>query len=283
MLADTSMVTMKMLSNHKGISLVVLLVAITLISILGVSFVSLMTSKQKSFLHQVDSYRALNIAHAGIEYAIRFASDGLDNNGNSIFFSNPNLSTTGKSLGGGAFAINYTYNQAINNDFLTIMGTYKGSSRTIRLSRFRRYISPITLIPNDAPRFDPANSSQVIVPVICNNEVALAVSRVDISVNASNIYLKVMRSGVNLFDYDSSAYPECGTPICKINDAPQEQRILLSGSMVRFDLLPGNQHSQDEMGYYVLQFSSTAPAGQYRIDFYTSLPNGNPFTIRFSL
>ena len=67
---------MKTLSNNKGISLVVLIVAMTLIAILGTSFVSLMSSKQKGFLSQIDSYRALNIANAGVEYAIRYVSDG---------------------------------------------------------------------------------------------------------------------------------------------------------------------------------------------------------------
>ena len=89
------MVTMKILFNNKGISLVILLVAMTLITILGTSFVSLMSSKQKGFLYQIDSYRALNIANAGVEYAIRFASDGLD----TLGFLNPALTTTERNLG----------------------------------------------------------------------------------------------------------------------------------------------------------------------------------------
>lgn len=77
MLVDVSMVIMKMLFNNKGISLVILLIAMTLIAVLGTSFVSLMSAKQKSFLHQIDSYRALNIANAGVEYANRYIGDNI--------------------------------------------------------------------------------------------------------------------------------------------------------------------------------------------------------------
>ena len=66
------MVIMKTLSNNRGVALIVLIVAMTLIAILGTSFVSLMGSKQKGFLYQIDSYRALNLANAGVEYAIRY-------------------------------------------------------------------------------------------------------------------------------------------------------------------------------------------------------------------
>ncbi|OPY00795.1 MAG: hypothetical protein A4E58_00006 [Syntrophorhabdus sp. PtaB.Bin006] len=274
---------MKTLSNSRGISLVVLIVAMTLIMILGVSFVSIMASKQKGFLYQVDSYRALNIANAGVEYAIRCASDGLDSNGNSIFFSDQGLSTLGRSLGGGTFSINYAYSQTIDADLLTATGTYGTSSRQVRLSRFRRYLSPITLVPGNQARVDQGDSSQVLVPVICN-EGPLIISRLDVTVSASNVYLKVMRAGVNLFDYNSSIYPECGAAICKINDAPNEQRILFNGGTVRFDLLSAaSQHNQDEVSVYVLKFSGSAPMGQYRIDFFTSFPNGNPFSVIFSL
>jgi len=114
---------MKTLSNSRGISLVILIVAMTLITILGVSFVSIMASKQKGVLYQIDSYRALNIANAGVEFAIRYASDGLDSNGNSVLFSDQGLSTLGRNLGGGTFGINYAYSQTINEDRLIVTGT----------------------------------------------------------------------------------------------------------------------------------------------------------------
>lgn len=277
MLVDVSMVIMKMLFNNKGISLVILLVAMTLISVLGASFVSLMSSKQKSFLHQIDSYRALNIANAGVEYAIRFASDGAD----TLGFSNPAL-TTERSLGGGSFSISYIYNQTISNDLLSVTGTYNGSSREARLLRFRRYINPLTLVPDSAltnrPRLD---NNDAVVPVITNNENAFFAARVDVTVNTSYIYLNIERDGIGVFDYASSPYPVCGStpvPVCK----DSTQGIFLGAGSIRFDLLSPN-HSPDAINVYRLRFSAPAPTGQYRLQFYTSLPAGNPFGVQFSL
>jgi Tfp pilus assembly protein PilX len=282
MLVDVLMVIMKMLFNNKGISLVILLIAMTLIAVLGASFVSLMSAKQKSFLHQIDSYRALNIANAGVEYAIRYASDGLDTNNNSVFYSNPTLTTIGKGIGGGAFSVNYTYNQTITNDLLTVTGTYSGSSREVRLLRLRRYINPITLVPDSAPISRPRlDSNDTIIPVITNNENAFFVTRIDVTVNASNIYLNIERDGTAVFDYGTSPYPVCGStpaPICK----DSTQGIFLGTTSIRFDLSPPN-HSPDSINVYRLRFSAPAPTGQYTLQFYTSLPAGNPFGIRFSL
>jgi len=41
------MVIMKMLSNNKGAALVILIIAMMLIAVMGASFVSLVTTKQK--------------------------------------------------------------------------------------------------------------------------------------------------------------------------------------------------------------------------------------------
>lgn len=276
--ADASMVTMKMLFNNKGVSLVVLLVAITLIAILGTSFVSIMSSKQKAFFHQIDSYRALNIANAGVEYAIRFASDGADTFG----FSNP-ATTTARSLGGGAFSISYTYNQSISNDLLRVIGTYGGSSREVRISRFRRYIKPITLVPDAAPTNRPRfESNDVVVPVITNNENAFFTTRLDVTVNVNNIYLNIEVDGTGVvFDYDSSPYPICGSaPVAVCKDLAQG--IFLGAGSIRFDLLSPN-HAPDSINVYRLRFSAPPPTGQYALQFYTSLPAGNPFRIEFSL
>lgn len=277
-LVDVSMVIMKMLFNNKGISLVILLISMTLIAVLGASFVSLMSAKQKSFLHQIDSYRALNLANAGVEYAIRFASDG----GDTLGFSNPALTTTERSLGGGAFSISYIYNQTISNDLLRVTGTYNGSSREARLLRFRRYINPLTLVPDSAPTNRPRlDYNAAVVPVINNNENAFFAARVDVTVNASNIYLNIERDGIGVFDYASSPYPVCEStpvPVCK----DSTQGIFLGAGSIRFDLLSPN-HSPDVINVYRLRFSAPAPTGHYTLQFYTSLPGVNPFGVQLSL
>jgi type II secretory pathway component PulK len=69
------MVITRMRLTEKGISLVVLIVAITVMSILGAGIASLVGSRQKSYPMQVHSYQAYMAAHAGIEFAIRYAYD----------------------------------------------------------------------------------------------------------------------------------------------------------------------------------------------------------------
>ncbi len=279
---------MKTLSNNKGVSLIVLIVAMTLIAILGASFVSLMGTKQKSVIYQTDSYRALNIANAGIEYAIRYASEGLDSSGNSIFFSDQQLSTIGKNFSGGTFSVVYSYSSLIDRDYINVTGTSKISTRQVRLSKFRRYISPLTLVPLASSR-PSLSGNDAVVPIIANNESNFVLNRIDVTLPApgSNTYLNILRGGSSVFNYFASSYPPCGpipSPTCK--DFVNGIYIAGNGSSgtIQFDLSSPN-HIPDAIYTYTLRFSSiaTAPAGQYIMKVYTSLPSGNPFTIQFSL
>jgi Tfp pilus assembly protein PilX len=280
------MVTMKTLSSNRGVALIVLIVAMTLIAILGTSFVSLIGSKQKGFLYQIDSYRALNIANAGVEYAIRYASDGLDGSGDSIFFSDPDLSTIGKSFGGGAFSVMYNYSSTITSDNVTVTGIYGNSSRQVKLSQFRRYISPITLIPSDLPRL---SGNDAIVPVISNNENNFTISHIDVTIptTGGNTYLDFWEGGTSLLNYAAPTYPPCDpttpVPICK--DTTTYKGIYIAGSdtFIRFDLSSLGV-VRDTIYNCKLHFSpAVAPAGQYTMKIYTSLPLGNSFTVQFSL
>jgi hypothetical protein len=273
---------MKTLSNNKGVALIILIIAMTLISLLGAGMVSFMGAKQKSYPFQVNSYRALNIANAGVEYAIRFASDGLDSNGNSIFFSNPTLTTLGKSFSEGNFTVNYDY----PNNRLTIIGTYGSTSRQVRLSNFRRYISPITLVPLASSR--PYRSGyDTIVPTISNNESSFTVNRIDVTVpvTGANTYLNILRDGTSVINYSSTTYPQCGsTPVPTCRDKDSINGIYIAGGgTIQFDLSPP-AHAPDTPYTYTLHFSpAAAPTGQYTMKIYTSLPSGNPFTIQFTL
>lgn len=116
--------------TEKGVSLVVLVIAITLTSLLGVGIVSFMGTKQKSVVPQAQTYQAYAIAHAGIEFAIRYAYDNKDDND----FPGAHFPKT-VSFGGGTFAI--TYNEVTNK--LTSVGTYGTASRTVELTNFRSY------------------------------------------------------------------------------------------------------------------------------------------------
>lgn len=121
---------MKLLTE-KGMSLVILIVAITLTSLLGVGIISFMGAKQKTLVPQAKTYQAYTIAHAGIEFAIRYAYDNKDDND----FPGSHLLNKTVSFGGGTFTITYDH---VNNK-LTSVGTYETASRTIELINFRSY------------------------------------------------------------------------------------------------------------------------------------------------
>lgn len=121
----------RMWLSEKGISLVFLIVAITLTSILGAGVASFMSAKQKSVVPQAQAYQAYAIAHAGIEFAIRYAYDNKDD----ADFPGTHLSHKTVAFGGGTFTVNY--DQA--NNQLTSVGTYGTATRTVELAKFRSY------------------------------------------------------------------------------------------------------------------------------------------------
>lgn len=108
--------------------LVILVIAMTVIAILGAAFVSMVSSKQQGFTLLLNGQRATMIARAGLEWAIRFASEGNIVKGSNMPFDpdNPNE---------GSFSTKYDE----KTDVLTVDGTYQGTTQRITLSNFRRY------------------------------------------------------------------------------------------------------------------------------------------------
>jgi hypothetical protein len=277
------MVITMMLSNNKGISLIVLVIAMTLIAILGTSFVALMSSKQKGFLYQIDSYRALNLANAGVEYAIRFASDGTDVNGNSIFFSNQTL-TMSRNYSGGSFSTSYTYNQNIASDILTVIGTYPvggGSTKQITLTRFRRYLSPISLIPNagQIPSYRTSNRRFLDVPVIGNHDSVVTVVQIDLTTGISGMLLRYIDGpGGRIFDYATSNYTACNifvpVPPCNYSPGGFSLGILLPSSTMPISApnLATGTINPDTTYNYVFEFTFPAPspAPLHTVKFYSA-------------
>jgi hypothetical protein len=284
--ADASMVTMKILFNNKGISLVALLVAMTLITVLGASFVSLMSSKQKGFLHQIDSYRALNIANAGVEYAIRYVSDSLGDANSSYFQNLPTkLPDTSPympfNFAGGTFEVTrfFSYDMvqvSSNVDSIAVKSSFGGASRNVKLTCFRRYISALTLVPDPTMTYNQRrpnmSGGQVTLPVISNNENSMTVSRIDLRISIDNSYLQLIRfDGVTVFDYDTSTFEDCGTssPPCK--DTVNQGIRMPPNVDVSFNRISGlNEHliSTDTVRNYTFVFAETAPNGNYFTRFY---------------
>jgi hypothetical protein len=217
-----------MLSNNKGISLVILIVAMTLIAILGASFVSLVGSKQKGFLYQTDSYRALNHANAGVEYAIRYAGDNIDSTGanqNDFFHSavsyipvvntipdatNLNNAAQWKrfDFAGGQFYISYYLNTSTpyvddfdENKILYSVGIMRESKRVVKLKKFLTYASPtstglgrLNLVPNNRPY---VSGNYLVVPVIhlydTNTTTPITISSIQFMGDFTNNLTKELR------------------------------------------------------------------------------------------
>lgn len=106
----------------------VLIIAMTLIAVLGASFVSMVISKQQGFTLLLNGHRANMIARAGVEWAIRFASEA-----NPVSGSRDYVPGTPKE---GSFSLSYND----STDVLTVDGTYQGTVQRITLSKFRQYI-----------------------------------------------------------------------------------------------------------------------------------------------
>jgi hypothetical protein len=203
------MAIMKTLFNNKGISLIVLIIAMTLIAILGASFVSLMGSKQKGFLYQIDSYRALNIANAGVEYAIRQPFDGdLFTNYSSYVY--PTFSSPVYPFGAnnGSFFISYNFSYTDTSDILYVRSSFGSATKEVRLQRFRRYVSAISFVPDTAatnivnrvpywqnipsplplpPPFNPA----VYVPFFANDLSDITINGIDLRTNGGMTLRKI--------------------------------------------------------------------------------------------
>jgi len=132
-----------MLFNKRGVALVILIIAMTLIAVLGAGVVSFMGAKQKSYPFQIQSYQAYNLAHAGVEFAIRYAYDNKDG-----FNSSPNTympaptATSGKTVqpfGANNGTFELFYNNAVDRGTLTSIGKFGASQRRVVLRNFRCY------------------------------------------------------------------------------------------------------------------------------------------------
>ena len=108
---------MRPFSNDKGSMFMALIIAMTLIAILGAGFVSIVISKQQGFTLLLYGHRANMIARAAVEWAIRFASEGNSVNTTMDFVSGTPTE--------GSFSTSYND----TTDVLTVDGTYQGTAQ----------------------------------------------------------------------------------------------------------------------------------------------------------
>jgi hypothetical protein len=133
--------------SNKGIALIILIIAMTLTGLMGAAIVSIMGAKQKSYPSQAHSYQAHALAHAGIEFAIRYVYDNRD--GFNISTTSPYiyLPQTGGTfptkvidLGGGkTIELSYLHDTGSHISRLTSIGKYGTAQRKIELINFCNY------------------------------------------------------------------------------------------------------------------------------------------------
>lgn len=261
-LAEILMVITKMLFNKKGIALVILIIAMTLIAVLGAGIVSFMGTKQRSYPFQINSYRALNLANAGIECAIRFASD-RDLFTNYSAYSYPNSTWTTFTPFGtdkGTFSISYDFDYTDTSDILYIRGNYAGINREVRLVRFRRYVSALTLVPNTPDETgltnrlpyvsvspNPPNNPIVIIPLMNNDTGSKIIDRVGLQITggATKTLTKITINSVDVYTGSLSISPSQDINITNYNVVRTDSSATVCQFVLEFttgDVLSGSQY-----------------------------------------
>lgn len=207
----TMRIIMRTLNNDKGSLLVILIIAMTLIAVLGASFVSVVGSKNEAFTFLVNGQKANMIARAGVEWAIRYISDGLINEDSDYYRYKNHLepANPGLSFAGGSFTVKWTYDPAnIANDNIKVDGSFQGITETIMLSNFRQFLKPITLSPTTPPTLN--GSRELRVPVIGNNS-GIRVNLINLRISDWMLLQKIEINDMNgtrkVFDFTDNLYP----------------------------------------------------------------------------
>lgn len=285
---------MRILNNNEGSLLITLIIAMTLIAVLGASFVSIIGSKNEGFTFIMNGQKANMTAKAGVEWAIRYATEGTDADGNSIFFSKPTLefskglvSSTGVPQG--VFSTSYDY----STDILSVDGSYNQTIERITLSNFSYYLTPITLIPlsDQKPSYRSGDRRYLDVRVVGN--VGSSVTQIDLTTGLSNMHLRFIEGpGGIIFRYNdpndtNDPYPTNSFPDCnsgKTNKPCNDWWLDFHGIKIGFFgvLLPSSVQltvpnlQQSTIGprttytYTFTFYQAAPPAPQHTVKFYTS-------------
>ena len=132
----------------------------------AIGIVTLLRTRHESYPYQVQSYQAYTLAHAGVEFALGYAKENVDN-----FFQNPvsYIPPDGKEFrfGNGKFTLRYIPGFP---DTLYSRGECGTATREVRLTEFgsfvgqsRLYAMPATLTnitPVGSPPYTYVSSHQ---------------------------------------------------------------------------------------------------------------------------
>lgn len=150
---------MKTRYTEGGFALIALVVILVAVSIVGAGIVAFMGAKQKTFPRYVLSYKALMIANAGVEYAIRYTKDNIAALGGLVGLNQS------VSFGGGSFTVQYVGGA---NYTLRSTGSIGGVTRVVELNQFPGFVFGTGLILTqwiDPSRAPSRHSQEITVPM----------------------------------------------------------------------------------------------------------------------
>ncbi len=251
--------------------LIVLIIAMTLIALLGAGLVSMVSSKQQGFTLLLNGDRANMIAKGGVEWAIRYISDGLSDT-SSTYYTHLPTQPPFQLFNGGQFNVTWNYNSDMIDDNITVTGSYGGVTTTTKLSNFRLYLRQIILSP-----FQPLskNNLTIRIPVLGNgiNNATILVNQITLTVPAGSYLQTITFNGftpTTLFDYNSlkaqdwfgsSIVPNTGL----LYPSPSGNSFNNNNSPVL--VYPVNVPSSIQNVSFDITFGQTLPTGQCTITF----------------
>ena len=134
---------MTRLNSQRGVSLMLLILAITAFAGVAIGVVTLLRARYESYPYQVQSYEALTLANAGVEFAARLALDNVGTDGNYKTFMVANFTTPRTfSFGNGTFQLTYASGATgCGDDALYSRGKFGTATREIQIPNFGGFIS----------------------------------------------------------------------------------------------------------------------------------------------
>ena len=135
---------MMRVNSQRGISLMLLILAITVFAAVAIGIVTLLSLRYQSYPYQVQSYQAYALANAGVEFAIRYAKDNnTDPSAPTSFSLQPQLyiptDGTYKTFSSGNLTFSLKYVPGCP-DRLYSKATYGTATREVILSNFGSYL-----------------------------------------------------------------------------------------------------------------------------------------------
>jgi hypothetical protein len=221
---------MKIEFTNKGMSLIILMGIIVAVGIIGAGIVSFMDVKQRSYPVAVKSYQALNLANAGVEFAIRYANDQNNNPANPGFpnaflyntsayiASPPNWTTI--TFGNGSFKINYNS----TDNTLISRGISGNATREVSIKSFLAYAltGGLTLVPDSAnlPHQGGGANKEIHIPLMNNFDADIYLFQMDLSLlnaGGNDCLQDINVSAGQVYDYtldSSNPYYKKNNGIC---------------------------------------------------------------------